>query len=55
MLKEVRIIKQVAVRLSDEDRQLLKVKVIQNNTSVQAILEDFIKAYISDDKKDEQQ
>lgn len=38
------------MRLQDEDHQDLKIKVIQDGTSVQSFLEEVIKIYVSSDK-----
>jgi len=42
--------KQIVVRLSEEDHLKFKLKVIQEKTSIQELLENFIKDYIKDSK-----
>lgn len=43
--------KQVLVRISDEERQQFKMKVLQNNTSIQEVLHKMIIAYIKGEFK----
>lgn len=43
-------IKQIVVRLNDDNHQKLKIKVIKDNTSVQAFLEEIITAYVNSEK-----
>lgn len=44
------IIKQIVVRLDDYSHQQLKIKVIKDETSVQAFLEEIVDIYINNDK-----
>ena len=45
---EVRIIKSVIVRVSDDIHQKLKIKVLQDKTTIQALLEKFIEEYVNE-------
>lgn len=46
-------IKQIIVRLPDEIHQKLKIKVLQDNTSIQDVLYSFITEYIKETSVDE--
>jgi metal-responsive CopG/Arc/MetJ family transcriptional regulator len=48
-------IKQVPVRLDDELHKELKIIVIEKNTSIQEILEKFLKSYIEEHQKAKEQ
>ncbi|RAA53762.1 hypothetical protein [Burkholderia multivorans] len=39
--------KQVIVRLSEDDRRRLKQRVLEEDTTIQAVLEGFVKSYIT--------
>jgi len=43
---EVSYIKQVPIRLDDDFHKQLKILTIQNNTSIQEIVEKFLKEYV---------
>ena len=42
--------KQIMVRIDEDTRTKLKVKVIKENTSIQEVLEKAIQEYLNDDK-----
>ena len=48
-------IKQVPVRLDDELHKKLKIIVIERNTSIQEVLEKFLKTYIEEYQKEKEQ
>jgi len=43
-------IKQIIIRLSNEIHQQLKIKTIKENTSIQSLIENFIKKYVDEEK-----
>jgi len=43
-------IKQIIIRLSDKIHQQLKIKTIKENTSIQSLIENFIKQYVDEEK-----
>jgi len=43
-------IKQIVIRLSDKVHQQLKIKTIKENTSIQSLIENFIKQYVDEEK-----
>lgn len=50
---EVTVIKPVIVRVSEEAHQKLKIKTLQEGTTIQKLLSDFINDYIKEPEKKE--
>ena len=47
------VIKQVPVRIDDELHKQLKIITIQNDTTIQKIVENFLKAYVEQNQTKE--
>jgi len=54
IIKEVPIIKSVIVRVSEDIHSKLKIKVVQNKTSIQEVLENFIINYVNENDETNQ-
>lgn len=44
------MIKQIVIRLSEEDHMKLKLKTVKEQVSIQELVETFIKQYVSGDE-----
>jgi predicted transcriptional regulator len=55
MIKEVDNIKQVPIRLDEELLKQLKIITIQNDTSIQRIVEEFLMAYVEQNQGSKKQ
>lgn len=45
-------IKQIPIRLDDDLHKKLKIIVIEENTTIQKVVEDFLKSYVEEHQKE---